>query len=507
MEYAAEDRLINTILVILTVSLVVYASIQFRKRTQSKAIPGPRGLPWIGSAFHLGLSSLHVKLSEMRKEYGDLFQITLFGKQIIVVSSSSLCRELGQTEPYATWTASRPHTFVSRVVLRNRTGVIFTPDYDSEYKKRRKIAYAVLRAYGQGLQRLENRIKEQLDYMICDIKKLSGKAIDPVSLVDDFIIGNVELLLIGKRCEKDSEMHQLLTTFDHSANVAADQRHNAIYSMFPFLINFRSEFSTECRKVMNILQKLLSVLERNLPNDNTCSDAMYPVLKKAITEGEIDESSAASLMGDMMAAGYLTTRGTLLSMIRILQCRRDVLQRMRDEIQTLMGSNGGTPTLNDRPKFHYVEAFILETLRYISHVPITVRRNSERLTIRGYDIPKDTTMIINLWDINHTEEDTPRSFDFNPDRFLGPDQCLLAANTPVRKRFAAFGHGKRSCVGENFARSRIFLFIVTLVSKFSITDPYESNPQLFHPLDMSPGIALQPPNFKCIFHPQDKPYE
>ncbi|XP_061185360.1 uncharacterized protein LOC133193410 [Saccostrea echinata] len=507
MEYVPEDRFINAILVILTISLIIYASIRFQNRTLSKRIPGPRGWPWIGSAFHLGLSSLHVKLSEMRKKYGDMFQITLFGKEILVVSSSSLCRELGQTEPYATWTASRPHTFVSRVVLRNRTGIIFTPDYDSEYKKRRKIAYAVLRAYGQGLHRLENRIKEQLDYMICDIKKLSGKIVDPVSLVDDFIIGNVELLLIGKRCEKDSEMHRLLKTFDHAANVAGDQRHNAIYNMFPFLINFKSEFSTECHKVMDILQKLTSVLESNLPNDNSCSDAMYPVLKKTIATGEIDESSASSLMGDMMAAGYLTTRGTLLSMIRILQCRKDVLQRMRDEIERLMGAKSGIPTLKDRPKFHYVEAFILETLRYISHVPITVRRNSERLSIRGYDIPKDTMMIINLWDINHTDEDTPTSFDFNPDRFLDPEQRLLAANTPVRKRFAAFGHGKRSCVGENFARSRIFLFIVTLVSKFSISDPYERNPQLFHPLEMSPGIALQPPNFKCIFHPLDTKYE
>lgn len=63
----------------------------------------------------------------------------------------------------------------------------------------------------------------------------------------------------------------------------------------------------------------------------------------------------------------------------------------------------------------------------------------------------------------------------------------------------AFGSGKRNCLGEVFARSRIFLFISTLMQLATVIDPDgKSLPDLL-PKNMIPGIVLQPQPFEVRF--------
>lgn len=63
----------------------------------------------------------------------------------------------------------------------------------------------------------------------------------------------------------------------------------------------------------------------------------------------------------------------------------------------------------------------------------------------------------------------------------------------------AFGSGKRNGLGEVFARSRIFLFISTLMQLATVIDPDgKSLPDLL-PKNMIPGIVLQPQPFEVRF--------
>lgn len=60
----------------------------------------------------------------------------------------------------------------------------------------------------------------------------------------------------------------------------------------------------------------------------------------------------------------------------------------------------------------------------------------------------------------------------------------------------AFGVGKRSCIGEAFAKSRIFLFLATMMKHFTFTS---KNIEAFHefdPFNMKPGLVKMPQNFK-----------
>lgn len=147
-----------------------------------------------------------------------------------------------------------------------------------------------------------------------------------------------------------------------------------------------------------------------------------------------------------------------------------------------------------------MEAVVMETLRYISHVPLLVlHANSQSIKIGGYSVAKDTVIIPNSWTMHHSEKYWDDPFSFKPERFLDKDGQLLPATDPVRKRFAAFGLGKRSCIGEVFAKSRIFLFLSSLMHMTSVSKP-EGNPLPdLDPRNMVPGIVLQPHEYEVRF--------
>lgn len=62
-----------------------------------------------------------------------------------------------------------------------------------------------------------------------------------------------------------------------------------------------------------------------------------------------------------------------------------------------------------------------------------------------------------------------------------------------------FGVGKRSCIGEVFARSRMFLFLATLLQTASIEKPDNEIIAEFGLDDLNPGLVMQPKPYKIKF--------
>lgn len=60
----------------------------------------------------------------------------------------------------------------------------------------------------------------------------------------------------------------------------------------------------------------------------------------------------------------------------------------------------------------------------------------------------------------------------------------------------SFGVGKRSCIGESFARNRMFLFLATMMQHFTF-EPETENIKKFDPRDMQTTVVRFPHQFKC----------
>lgn len=65
---------------------------------------------------------------------------------------------------------------------------------------------------------------------------------------------------------------------------------------------------------------------------------------------------------------------------------------MQKEVDEVIGRDRN-PRLSDRSKCPLLEAVVMETLRYISHVPVFVLHStSQSTTIGGYKVEKDTVV-------------------------------------------------------------------------------------------------------------------
>jgi hypothetical protein len=66
-------------------------------------------------------------------------------------------------------------------------------------------------------------------------------------------------------------------------------------------------------------------------------------------------------------------------------------------------------------------------------------------------------------------------------------------------RFLSFGFGKRACIGEVFAKSRMFLFVATMMQICSVCKPSGELLSKFDPRMMVPGVVFQPPPYRVQF--------
>ncbi|PSR93709.1 hypothetical protein PHLCEN_2v4604 [Hermanssonia centrifuga] len=118
----------------------------------------------------------------------------------------------------------------------------------------------------------------------------------------------------------------------------------------------------------------------------------------------------------------------------------DAQKKAQAELDRVLGS-GRLPTFEDRDSLPYVEAIILESIRWMPAVPLGV---SHRIFVedeyKGYRIPKGTTIIPNAWAMLHNPDDFPSPEEFNPDRFIKNGSLDVKVQDPST---IAFGFGRR----------------------------------------------------------------
>lgn len=163
-------------------------------------------------------------------------------------------------------------------------------------------------------------------------------------------------------------------------------------------------------------------------------------------------------------AGSETTSNTLSFAILYMIKYPSIQQKVQQEIDQV--TSGRWPSLQDRPRMNYTEAVLMEVQRFVNIVPVSVpHRAMTNTTLLGYNIPKDTTILISLRSLHldHSHWDNPHIFD--PNRFLDTYGNLKRAHDDW---FAPFGFGKRRCLGETLAKSSLFLIFTAVLGNFQL---------------------------------------
>lgn len=168
----------------------------------------------------------------------------------------------------------------------------------------------------------------------------------------------------------------------------------------------------------------------------------------------------------------------------------DMQAKLQELIDKVVGQDR-LPSTEDRSSLAYLDAFIYETMRFTSFVPVTIPHSTTSdVTIEGLHIPKDTVVFINQWSVNHDPLKWKDPHIFDPARFLDENGAL---DKDITNGVMIFSTGKRRCIGDQIAKVEVFLCTAILLHQCS----FESDPSEPLTLDCSYGLTLKPLRF-CV---------
>lgn len=108
-----------------------------------RPLPGPKPLPIIGNVLEVG-NKPHLSLTAMSKRYGDVFQIQIGMRPIVVLSGIETIRQalVKQGDEFA----GRPDLYSFRFINDGKS-LAFSTDQAGVWRARRKLAYSALRSF------------------------------------------------------------------------------------------------------------------------------------------------------------------------------------------------------------------------------------------------------------------------------------------------------------------------------------------------------------------------
>lgn len=135
---------------------------------------------------------------------------------------------------------------------------------------------------------------------------------------------------------------------------------------------------------------------------------------------------------------------------------------------------------NDLPKLKYLHNVINETFRLLPPAPLLVpHESSDDCTICGFDVPKGTMLLANIWTIQRDPNLWEDPTEFKPERFdSGENEGY---------KLIPFGAGRRACPGTALGRRVVALALGALIQSFDWEREGKEE------IDMTEGTGLTMP--------------
>lgn len=444
--------------------------------------PGPRPYPLIGNLSRLVGKPIHLAVTDLAKEYGKIYTLYLPGGQrCITINSIGLAREalLAKKDDFA----GRPRTFIGDYLTREAKDIFFA-DLSPTMVLQRKLVHSALRMYGSGLKNLEKQICREVEELLKSFSAHAhrGNVFDPKHDISLMVLNVICAVVYGERYElEDEEFQRIIKYNDHFIRLFKGFN---ILEMLPWLRHFPIEEGRILHEAKELRDIVLDAKYREHKKKfddkgkkeeikiNDLTDALLKAFYEAKEEDNkvsqlLTEDHLVMIMNDVFNAGIQSTIATLLWLLSYMVNYPDVQARVHAEMDDVIGRDR-EPRLEDRGTLPYLECTVAEVLRIATTTPLSIPHKSTRQsTLGGYDIPKDTMIMTNLWAIHHDPDEWEAPDVFNPGRFLDAEGRFSPSGPQGFRSYLPFSAGRRVCLGESLAKAELFLVSARLLHQFT----------------------------------------
>ncbi|KAJ1685483.1 hypothetical protein LUZ63_016873 [Rhynchospora breviuscula] len=442
--------------------------------------PGPWTIPIIGSLHHLVGSGLpHRALRDLSQRYGHIMFLKIGERPTIVISSRDDAKIIMKT--HETAFCNRPDSPSMNIFTYGGKDLVTTP-YGNYWREIRRIITSEL--LSNKLVQSFRPIREvEVSGLVKSISYLSAHA-HSVDLSDMMSIMVNKVAVRSVTGSKRKEQILLMREMKRSGELATTFDLTSLFpsSRVASLISGALYKAEDCHRIID--QQLDNMIQeyRACDVDGEAHDLLGVILR--LHDGEhtkksISMDTVKAIIFDAVGGGTDTT-GTILhwTMSKLVKNPR-VMKMAQDEVRRLQGCE--IITESDLTKLDFLHLVLKETLRLHPVAPLIPRVCQEAFNISNFDIPKGTTVVVNLWAIGRDPKYWQDPEEFKPERFT------VEAKGKDEFEFFPFGAGRRICPGKAFGSAIVELTLANLLYHFNWELPYGMKPD---ELDMTEAFGV-----------------
>ncbi|XP_043841697.1 cytochrome P450 2C23-like [Dromiciops gliroides] len=464
---------------------------------RGKLPPGPTPLPFIGNILQLDFKNMTATFSQLAKKYGSIYTLYVGSQRVVVLHGYNIIKEalIDQGDVFM----ERGNIPIFEDIMKGK-GVVFSRG--ERWKQIRRFSLMTLRNFGMGKRSIEERVQEEAQCLVEELKKTMGKPTDPTFILGCAPCNVICSILFRDRFKYNDEkflyLMNLLTENFHLFNKPWTQLYNFLPAIRVYLPGIHKrilKINEELRHfVLERVKEHQKILDPNNPQDYIDCFLSKMHQEKDNPQSEFDLENLVMTGADLFGAGTETTSSTLRHGLLLILKHPEVQVKIHEEIDRVIGQNR-VPSIKDRQDMPYMDAVVHEVQRFVDLIPLNLPHAVTRdIQFQKYVIPKGTNIFPLLSPVLGDSKEFPNPDQFDPQHFLDKNGKFKKSDY-----FMPFSIGKRSCLGEGLARMELFLFLTTILQNFTLKPVGDPNELIIKTNHV--GFTNVPPHYQLCFLP------
>jgi len=428
-------------------------------------LPGPRGIPFLGSLRTLNLQRLHLTLEDWAARYGSVYRLRLGGRQVIALSDPELIQRALRDRPGAFRRLANTEPIFRELGVAG----VFSAE-GGEWRPLRRLTMEALSPI---------RLKAFYPALLAVAKRLHRRweseagAGRPVDVEQDFKRFTVDLTtqmafghdLNALEQEGDvlqQQLGELLTGLTRRLFAVVP-----LWRLFKLPVERRLERTVA--DVLEGLRRLLGSARARLASEpgraarpETFLEAMILARDEAGRPFSDEEILGNAIT--ILAAGEDTTAHTLSWAVHEICDHPEVASALRDEADRVLGGHPVPADIEAVGQLAFAGAVASETMRLRPVAPLIILDTNEDLVLGDLALRKGQAVFLLIRPPAVSERHFADPGAFRPERWLHQEPG--AAHDP--SAHLPFGSGPRLCPGRTLALTEMKVALAMLFGSFSV---------------------------------------